>query len=90
MVIKNIASLKRLYGVIGCLRELNENVLLPNADVILCCMDFKLKHVLGNLLDSDYTSLFQGEGFSKVKNGLKDDKNIEITFLNEHYHKFRR
>ena len=37
-------------------------------------MDFKLKHVLGNLLDSDYTSLFQGEGFSKVKNGLKDDK----------------
>lgn len=32
----------------------NRHVLLPNGDVVLCCMDYGLKHVLGNLIKDDY------------------------------------
>lgn len=34
-------------------------VMLPNCDVVLCCMDFGLQHRLGNLLRHSYTSLEQ-------------------------------
>jgi hypothetical protein len=36
----------------------DHNVLLPNGDVYLCCMDYSLKHKLGNLLTTDYYDLF--------------------------------
>ena len=61
----------RKLGVIGCSRDLRQNVLLPNGDVILCCMDYGVKHVLGNLLSSDYDSLFRSKEFLKIKSGLK-------------------
>lgn len=41
--------------------DLNHNVLLPNGDVVLCCMDFGLKYKLGNLLTDDYEVLFEGK-----------------------------
>lgn len=63
---------RRKVGAIGCLRNLLYNILLPNGDVILCCMDYGMKHVLGNLLSLDYDSLFQGDEFLKVKRGLRD------------------
>jgi hypothetical protein len=36
----------------------DHNVLLPNGDVVLCCMDYSLKHKIGNLIESDYFSIF--------------------------------
>ena len=33
------------------------NVLLPNGDVVLCCQDFGLKHILGNLLENKYENI---------------------------------
>lgn len=65
--------LKRRKGEIGCSRNLRQNVLLPNGDVVLCCMDYGLKHGLGNLLSFDYQSLFSGPEFLKVEKGLKDE-----------------
>lgn len=50
--------------------RLNKNILLPNGDVVLCCMDWGLKHRLGNLLESDYESLFKSKEFLKVLDGL--------------------
>lgn len=38
----------------GCLEKLYHNIMLPNGDVSLCCMDYELKHILGNLLEQDY------------------------------------
>jgi len=52
---------------------LDHNVLLPNGDVLLCCMDYGMKHTLGNLLSDNYASLFNGDEFSKIKNGLLND-----------------
>jgi hypothetical protein len=45
----------------------DHNVLLPNGDVALCCMDYNLKHVIGNLLTKEYYELFVGEALNKVR-----------------------
>lgn len=39
----------------------DRNVLLPNGDVVLCCMDYNLTHVLGNLLEQTYEEVMQGK-----------------------------
>jgi FkbM family methyltransferase len=41
----------------GCLEKLYHNVMLPNGDVSLCCMDYGLKHILGNLYKQDYEDI---------------------------------
>ncbi|MFQ5647384.1 MAG: SPASM domain-containing protein [bacterium] len=64
---------RRKRGVICCRRELRHNVLLPDGEVILCCMDYGMRHVLGNLVSSDYDSLFRGREFLSVEKGLTDE-----------------
>lgn len=59
-------------GPIRCERSLRQNVLLPNGDVLLCCMDYGMKHILGNLREEDFESLFTGKEFLLVQRGLKD------------------
>jgi len=71
--IKSRSHPKLKKGVIGCRRNLCWNVLLPNGDVLLCSSDYGIQHVLGNLLLSDYDSLFHSEEFFKVKKGLGDE-----------------
>ena len=38
----------------GCKEHLYHNVLLPNGDVSLCCMDYGLDHITGNLFTQTY------------------------------------
>jgi len=73
--LETVSGLKtgRIKGRMACSRGLKINVLLPNGDVVLCCNDFGMKHVLGNLLVSDYKHLFSGEEILRVRRGLKDD-----------------
>jgi hypothetical protein len=59
-------------GSMQCGNNARYNILLPNGDVILCCMDYGLKNVLGNLLSMDYEELFRGPAFQKVSAGFKD------------------
>jgi hypothetical protein len=47
------------------------NVLLPNGDVALCCWDMGLKHIIGNLKESDYEGLFQSAEFKRIKSGFR-------------------
>ena len=51
--------------------RLKKNVLLPNGDVVLCCMDYCLKHTLGNLLKQNYDELFMGKEFIKLNHKLE-------------------
>jgi len=37
--------------------EFNHNIVLPNGDVYLCCMDYGLKQKIGNLLETSYDNL---------------------------------
>jgi hypothetical protein len=39
----------------------DRNVLLPDGSVVLCCMDYNLTHVLGNLLTQSYEEIMQGK-----------------------------
>jgi len=59
-------------GIIDCAWKLSLNTLLPNGEVSLCCVDFGLQHVFGNLMVSDYDSIFRGREFLEVKRGLHD------------------
>ena len=66
-------NLPRRRGAIACRRDLRNNVLLPNGDVLLCSHDYDMKHVLGNMTSSSYDSFFEGNEFLKVRKGLKDE-----------------
>ncbi|NVN99740.1 MAG: SPASM domain-containing protein [Geobacteraceae bacterium] len=59
-------------GAIRCSNSARYNILLPNGDVTLCCMDYGLRHILGNLLLSGYDELFSGQEFKKVCLGFSD------------------
>jgi len=50
---------------------LNGNVLLPNGDVSLCCMDYGLQNILGNLLKCNYDELFHTDAFKKIREKMK-------------------
>lgn len=74
---------KKLSGKIQCdvvLRRpdgntaLNFNVLLPNGDVTLCCMDYGLKHKLGNLVTETYEELFTSEEYLRIQRGLENEE----------------
>lgn len=68
----------RLVGELAPCRRLKSNVLLPNGDVALCCMDWSLKHVMGNLLELEYDDLFLSEEYLRVLSGYSDDS-IDIV-----------
>ena len=38
-------------------KDFSKNVVMPNGDVYLCCMDYGLKHKIGNLLETKYDDL---------------------------------
>lgn len=58
----------RYEYIVECTRdpELKSNILLPNGDVMLCCMDYGLKHRLGNLLTSNLEEVLNGVERKKV------------------------
>lgn len=70
-------SLFKKHGKLSCIRGLQQNILLPNGEIALCCMDYGLKHILGNLLDSNFESLYLSDEYKKIKRGLKI-KSVDI------------
>lgn len=72
--VESIPAVPKLSGHIYCNASagmaLNHNILLPNGDVSVCCMDFGLKHIVGNLLTDEYIDLFKSEGHNKVVAGM--------------------
>ncbi len=54
--------------------DFKHNILLPNGDVVLCHMDWAMKHVLGNLSNSAYADIFKSEPFLKVHQALTDPR----------------
>lgn len=67
-----------LEGNIKCLQseKLNRNVLLPNGEVVLCCYDYGLKHVLGNLLEQSYDEITNGEEMHCIKRKMKNGEEV--------------
>lgn len=76
--VRDIPTVPRINGHIHCSASngmaLNHNILLPNGDVSVCCMDFGLKNIVGNLLTDEYADLFRSEGHNKVVAGMYVDE----------------
>jgi len=62
-----------LKGPVGCKRNFAHSVLLPNGDIVLCCMDYGLKHILGNLLTQSINEIYSGKEFARVVEATKKD-----------------
>lgn len=48
-------------------------VMFPDGSLVLCCQDYGMKHILGNLLTQSWCEIRRGEEYQKFINGLKDD-----------------
>lgn len=57
----------------ACGPKIDHNILLPNGEVLLCCMDYAQEHVIGNLIHGDYEGLFKSAEYLRIMEGLKDD-----------------
>jgi sulfatase maturation enzyme AslB (radical SAM superfamily) len=66
-----VISAARSTGKLRCDR-IRANVLLPNGDVVLCCMDWSAEYILGNLKRDRYEDLHRSETYRHVLRGLKD------------------
>jgi len=74
----HLKSNPRLNGKIGCRavncrRPLDRVVLLPDGNVALCCMDYNLQHIIGNLTNMQFDQIFQTPQYKFVEKGLDDD-----------------
>ena len=63
-----MAEMPEHHGAVSCSFTpfYDQNVCLPNGDVVLCCMDYSLKHKVGNLLEQDYYKMFAGPGLAQL------------------------
>lgn len=66
------SSFKR--GKLSCVRtrDLNHWVLLPDGEVVLCCMDFGLQHPLGNLITNTYDEIINSKAYRDIISKMND------------------
>jgi len=64
---QKVIVIKEVTGIIKCSRwdYYDHNVLLPNGDVLICCMDYDSKHAIGNLFTDNYYDIFKSEKFNQ-------------------------
>ena len=71
-----VENYPRQKGIISCStsgNKFNQNVLMPNGDVYLCCMDWSLQHKLGNLFEQSYEELHKSETYKKIGLSMQDE-----------------
>jgi len=59
-------------------KALNHNVVLPDGTVLLCCMDYGMTHVIGNLVEQTHEEIMENIALERVRAGLNGDEEIEI------------
>mgnify|MGYP001474531428 CR=1 FL=1 len=65
------SNLVRHHGPIACMKNRTyQNVLLPDGTVTLCCMDYSMSEVIGNLRSVSYTSLHDNAQFRSVRDAM--------------------
>lgn len=55
-----------------CHNRLDCNILLPNGDLVMCCMDYSMKHIFGNLFEDSYEVVLNSVQADKVRHALID------------------
>ncbi len=71
----NVPGMKAVYksGKLKHLACMDHSVLLPNGEVALCCCDYSLQHILGNLTQAPHRELFKGDEWQRLMTGLQDE-----------------
>ncbi len=76
LVSKRIQTGKIACGVCG--KALNKNELLPDGTLLLCCMDYGMKHVLGNLKEQPYKKIMEGTEVQRIRKGMAFDEKEDV------------
>lgn len=76
---------EKLHGSIRCTRlDMHEHTILPDGRVVLCCNDFGMKHVLGNIHTDDYATVRSSKEMEKIFRG-QDDESLDILCRRCHF-----
>jgi len=59
----------------------NHNILLPDGSLLLCCMDWGMNYVLGNLLTDSYENIMKGRTISRVRVAMEEENARPGNFL---------
>lgn len=65
---------ERKHGKLLCKMSSEQThwVLLPDGTVTLCCNDFGMQHVLGNLLESTFLEIKEGASYKNIRRQMLD------------------
>ena len=55
---------------VNCMYDLNHNVLLPDGTVLVCCMDYGMSVVLGNLFEQSYEEILNSPAARDLRNKM--------------------
>lgn len=80
-IVKKAPTMRNYEGGVGTRsgkivcksKSLYNNVLIPNGDVQLCCMDYGLEAKIGNLFENTYEELHTSEQFKYITDRMEDD-----------------
>lgn len=61
-----------MVGTIGSYGNWTPEI-LPDGTVLLCCMDYGMKHVLGNLIDMNVKDILEGREYQMVQRGMREE-----------------
>lgn len=76
LIHKNMQKGKIRCGNLGV--QMNNNILLPDGSVVLCCMDYGLKHILGNIHKNTFEEIMRGDEMARIKKGMAGETAIDI------------
>lgn len=51
--------------------EVEKSILLPDGSLLLCCQDYGMEHVLGNLNDNTYDEIIHGEKMKEITDAMQ-------------------
>lgn len=57
-------------------RAMDHNVLLPNGDVLMCCMDYGMTCMMGNLFTQSYEEVLHSEAAEQMRKKMKEGECI--------------
>ena len=66
-------------GLLFCItsqRAMNHNVLLPDGTVLMCCMDYGMTGVFGNLFEQSYEEVLNSEEANAMRSKLNGGESI--------------
>ncbi|HEY5961337.1 MAG TPA: SPASM domain-containing protein [Polyangiaceae bacterium] len=70
---RRVSPAIRHFGRLGLCFRVAGPVLLPSGDLVLCCADYSMQHVLGNLLQDDLHTILMGTEYAQVLRALAQE-----------------